>query len=731
MTCLKNQLGRGDRYLQRSAEKAIKAMHERVERDGSLAFYCLKGIVTPTGTIHFDSITKTKTVEKLLRIGDIKSQWKIVEYLAEQLEKPGATVAKQAVSARRAVVDLLALLCNFDCERGQQKRQFVGGSDAEEKRHVLVPENSPVSQVVVSKLVEHAYFFGGEIPPLSEPSRQHLHEKLMGCLEYALRLGNIGRALLSFAISWCDLLDTRKDKNPSVEFDSESRSTLQNVHERLRGMDREHSLDEDKMKKKEKEKRREKEHLKAASKWSLSTDRKMPRDTESEDGPTAILVLLYQLTVLQVYHGEADAVEILKDLMEYHDNALEGNQLGGADMLVEILLSFASRSNKLFRRISLHAFASAASNITVGGLQSLTRVLESKENTQGQEEIFDAGDVHGNGDGGEGSGSVTEGSDREVDGAVSGIDSDIEMMSNGSVDAREKNGMAGSGSNDSEDDDEDEDKDADEIAAFEAKLAVALGTRKAEEDFGASDTSGSSSDVDMSDSAMEALDDTLAEVFRARRGAEQNKGKKKERKEARENMVGFKNRVLDLVEIYLRQEATNPLSLELVLPLLRCARMTKSRQLSEKAVGILREFCKGSRGKGKKKKKSKNNKKVEGNGTADTAGDDESSLPAVSDGGTRAMAILREIHGEAGQGGSNAHAAACSSASLLVVKTALAAPRGGRRASSPSSSPSMIRAVIAAYGETAHRMAHDRAWRGRESLGIDFWNWLGSVRGRF
>jgi DNA polymerase phi len=197
----------------------------------------------------------------------------------------------------------------------------------------------------------------------------------------------------------------------------------------------------------------------------------------------------------------------------------------------------------------------------------------------------------------------------------------------------------------SDEDDEDEDAASDEgendeeMAAFEAKLAEALGTHRADQDLNAQ--SESDSDADMNDDEMEQVDEALVKVFRARRDA---LGQKKDKKDAKENMVNFKNRVLDLLEIYVKKCHSKVLALDLLIPLLRLTRKSTVKQLANKAGSVLREYTKLCKG---------------------------NALPSLDD-AEPVWELLKSIHAEATHSGPPAHASACSQASLLVVKVLVA-----------------------------------------------------------
>jgi DNA polymerase phi len=263
------------------------------------------------------------------------------------------------------------------------------------------------------------------------------------------------------------------------------------------------------------------------------------------------------------------------------------------------------------------------------------------------------------------------------------VDSDVEIVSTSSTPEPE--------SDEDEEDatDEDEDSEDEELAAFDAKLAAALGTRKftngAEVDDDSS-TSGAS-DTDMDDDQMMVLDQKLAEVFRAR---QQETGKKQEKRDARETIVNFKNRVLDLIEIYMKVEYLASQSLQMLLPLLHLARKTKTKQLADRACNILNDFCKRCKGV---------------------------NVPACND-NLAGIELLLALHAEAGTGASNAHANAASHASILVVKSLV-------------NSGVKIGEVVDVYSETQKRMLMDKKCKVQAGLFTDWNNWCISARERF
>ena len=262
----------------------------------------------------------------------------------------------------------------------------------------------------------------------------------------------------------------------------------------------------------------------------------------------------------------------------------------------------------------------------------------------------------------------------DVDDEDDEVDSDVEV-----VDAE--------GSEDSESDSDDSEEsgeggeDEDELAAFEAKLAQALGTHRGDEDL--NEQSGGSDD-DMDDDEMEALDNQLIKVFQARK---QNLNQKKDKKDAKENMINFKNRVLDLLEIYVKKCHSKILALDLLLPLLRLTRKSSVKQISGKANSVLREYtklCKGS-----------------------AVPEIESTEPVWE--------LLKSIHEEACQSGPPTHASGCSQASLLVVKVLVAHDKEA------------ISDVVDVYGATRKAQFLSKKCHVQPSFFTDWNNWCVSA----
>jgi DNA polymerase phi len=346
------------------------------------------------------------------------------------------------------------------------------------------------------------------------------------------------------------------------------------------------------------------------------------------------LALLYATTLLQLYDGVPDALNILQDLQACSEKT-KSKEAGASEILVEILLSLVSRKSPMMRQISEQVFEAFTPQISSEALKLLTEPLLAEENSKGYQALFETNDDEDAemADGAESDYSSNSGSDDE-DG-TSEIGSDVEFVTLNGVDATadgdedpvhdEDNGEQNSG----------EEEDA-ELAALDDALAKVLNSHRLDQD---NDAESSGDESDMTDSEMMALDEKLVDVFKHR---VKNTNRKNEKKDAKESVVLFKHRVLDLLHIYVKREAANALAFGLILPLLELVRTTSAKPLANKAMNILTDFSKTS-------KKSR---------TKDTQFDTEAL-----------MKLLTDIHKEASKDMSHAFGKAASTGSLLVASS--------------------------------------------------------------
>lgn len=284
----------------------------------------------------------------------------------------------------------------------------------------------------------------------------------------------------------------------------------------------------------------------------------------------------------------------------------------------------------------------------------------TKENIAGQEEMFDGND------------------DDDLDDDISDVEevdlNNAETAKDESSQAKDSNRAASSSSESTDE----------ELAEFDAKLAQALGVQTME----AGHDNGQSSDEDMNDEQMEALDSHLETVFRERKKVV---SEKTEKKEAKETIVNFKCRVLELLDIFVKYCHTSYLALTLLSSLLTAIRITKSSLVSSKALDLIRKYSQQC-----KKEKI----------PASTV---ETHKDAI-------LSLLKGIHEQATKEGSNTYASACSQASLLIVKVLASQNRES------------LKMVIRIYTKTQEQALFDPRCRVKTSFFSDWLNWCSSAQ---
>ncbi|KAK0815773.1 DNA-directed DNA polymerase [Friedmanniomyces endolithicus] len=340
--------------------------------------------------------------------------------------------------------------------------------------------------------------------------------------------------------------------------------------------------------------------------------------------------MLFGLSMLQVYNREADSVEALADLQESYDAWEAGAE--SSTGVVELLLSFVSKPSASLRKLAERTFAVLAGNVTAESLRSFVDILQQQESLSGQQQLFEQQD-----DGAEiANGDVDDDGDKMEEIVDVEDESDMEIVNGDVANASEEDDEEDSDPSSDSGDGADGSAGEDEEAIFDRKLADALGTAGMEE--ADADSDGS----DMDDEQMMALEPHLATIFKER---SKIASKKQDNKDAKENIINFKNRVLDLLAIYVKSQYGNTIAMDIILPLTSLVRTTSSKPTAEKAFAVLKQYFEAC---------NKNK-----------------SLPMPEDDGA-CFAVLSEIHEEVKLGGSKLHANACSRSSLFLSKVLVA-----------------------------------------------------------
>ncbi|RPB26351.1 hypothetical protein L211DRAFT_781643 [Terfezia boudieri ATCC MYA-4762] len=662
LRCIINHLSDPSRYLHKSAAKAISTIQKLATAQPSAIPYIVKGLVLGNGTTGFDQLTKTKTVEKLLPLaGDSEDALReVVEMFRDIIVTPPLTkTGKTAEDEDDASAD----------ESAESKRQWAADQILSLARSGKGKKHDSWTTLVVELFAILGHFdvtkltggiksvatlvLGGTVPApkVSEASRSMFRARLSSVLGHSLSLK----------------VEEIVDEGTGLDRDTWPYRAVRVVREVMAAggvlaMDFDEQIEEvvgsgwGKLK-----------SIRAKRTKMISDMVAQEKRRASEISHLQAFELLYSLVLLQAYNGDSDAVELLEELEVCYGKIMKEKgpaketapsaaaaeeSVDASAILVDLILSFLAKPSVLLRKIAGTVWSSFVGTSAVGksALDVLMAVLETKESFMGQQALFDKED--------EGVEEDDDDDDVEMDSDVNEIiPEDDGDEAGGTMDIDEEyKSVKKPVSVDVEEDDDNLPTD-DETSRFEEALGKALKTKKVLP--GQKGEPESDSDMDMTDSEMIGLDKHLSIIFRERiKKLRAPQSKKKERADARDNVIVFKGKVVELLELYVKGRfgggkgalGDGGLFLTCVVPrLLAVMRITGKPQLREKVTGVLRLFVRES-------------------GKRSTAR------------GTEAVGVeelwktLMWIHEEVlREGGGAGHTAACSMGSIAVVKALIKA----------------------------------------------------------
>lgn len=391
--------------------------------------------------------------------------------------------------------------------------------------------------------------------------------------------------------------------------------------------------------------------------------------------------LLFSMVLIQLYMGETETVNVLEELKACYDNTFreEDSEVETSTVLTEVILSFVSRKSSLLKKLSAIVWESflcvkgpdGKVMINEACFKLLFDVLESKENEEGQKNLFEGEDEY------QEEGEEDEEEEEEEE-DLEDSDSESEMDLTAKVD-----------------------KDT------TIKLAKALGIPTEAsgevkyEDIDSEDDDEVQSDS-MDDEEMMAMDDELSRIFKERRdllSANSTNKKKADLIQAKEQMILFKNRVLDLVESFSKVQPNSLYNLAFVRPIITLINVTNDKNLGVKAHKILKTRVSRARV---------------------STQEFEILYPSEEEQKEYKQSLLELVswlQQQAGTYSSNqSHSLACGQSCIIVSKSLIALDS------------QYLPQVIAVYAESLTKWATEPKNRIQASMYFDFINWLSAKR---
>ncbi|SCU79661.1 LANO_0A07074g1_1 [Lachancea nothofagi CBS 11611] len=413
------------------------------------------------------------------------------------------------------------------------------------------------------------------------------------------------------------------------------------------------------------------------------------------------LQLLFSINILQAFSGEADSVSVLEDLIAFSKTLYDDGENESYAGFIEILLSLAAQKKALLRKSSMIIWESFVSQVSTEDLSVLLDVLSARENKEGFANLFEGVSEDENETGDE---DLEEGEEEEEEDDVQ----DEESMSEDASDVEEKSDSDRSDYSDNGT--ERIDKEAASALAKALNLPDSMVDAKGEvhfDDLG--DTENEDEDEsaeDLDDEKMMELDGQLSEIFKRRKEAlsqiPTGSKRKQEVKESRKDVIAFKHKVVDMLEILIRwvegelkqDSSSQPNVLEkithVIVPLISCVRTTMDRPLAEKISKLVKNRV--------TKLKLLSSQSYEGYDQEDT------------------IALLKKVHElmlvkKPGQF-QNLYFSVCSSVSIFLAKLLI------------EISPSMVTytALLEIYNKTLNEWF--KTGKFGVSVFIEFLNWL-------
>ncbi|CAL1703687.1 unnamed protein product [Somion occarium] len=585
-----NHLSNSDRYLHKAAKQVVTDIQGLVKKDPTLGFALILQLTGVHGSHQFDKLTKTKTVETILTSMDNEGIQSYIKYLLGQVndQEGGKTADIQAINARRAwVIEQLAALV----------------------RNGAVPKDDAWVQAVLDWFTVHGLFIVRKqsekseflalhsipAPPFSDELRKLCRERLLSCLAELTTHASVVQT------------DDKNIKVSAVASDgqfwvSKVLSTIERLDKDTKHVRRIVEAEEE-----EEELRQKAREL--ASRLSKITGEQQEAAKGAE--------LLVSATLLHHYCATDD---------EDSDSEALQSCVDGASGMFPVETKKTKKSRK---SVTTSADEVAPEPIdllvdtVIGSLEEATAYMRAVAN-----QVFTLL-----------SGSVKEST---IDLIVAQLsrrdpaellqDEDEDMEDSPDADSEDQEDSESESSHDEEDDEEDMEEDPE----LRRKIEEALRVNGINAATGESDDE--SDEEFMDDDQMMAIDEQLAAVFKARADEKRNSGV-----DAQREATHYKNRVLDLVDIFLKKQPTSPHVIRVILPLVELIVDTSSdeKQLADKTTGILRSRI------GKSKE-----------------------IPADVD-KEQAIVVLQELHVRARKAPSSDVLATLNQCSLYLVKTLL------------------------------------------------------------
>ncbi|KAF9969908.1 DNA-directed DNA polymerase [Actinomortierella ambigua] len=580
MRCFVNNLSSEDRFLNKAAKHTMAAMHAVAEKNEAVRLTLVIQLLDKTP--NFDQLSRSKTVETLLGGLDVTHIQQYLQYLRnsflnhEGSDSDSAERSKQIGLRRQWAIDqMFALFRNskvpreeswissilqfylinafFEIKRADAKSKYV-------EAHALPkPELSTATRGYCKA---RFYSMMAELSTMAPLAPKKAEEGEHA--NYSRKLNGTmldGTFWCSYALSMITNLEKNKNFSPIVTLDERASEAKREALALINKI-------QDKSKKASKD-------IKAQYK---------------------AFELLFVQMVLQLYVEPEDSANILGELHECYNKVFappakksagaakaskkrknaaeeddeeeaEEEELQPVEVILDILLSFLIKPSALLRHVSEQVFVIFCDKMTKTGLELLLSTLSTKDN---KDDMF----------GEEGAGEEEHDHDHSDD------EDDEENDEENDEEDEDEDEEDDEDEGESEDMEIDEDPEEDVPVDEDLRKRIAEALQMQNGAVGSSSNENSDEEEEelLDDDQMMAFDEKLSEIFK------QKKLAKTQERDAKQTLVHFKNKVLDLLELFVKKQSHNELVLELIVPLMSLVLVpsTSNKPVHDKINALLR-----------------------------------------------------------------------------------------------------------------------------------------------
>lgn len=310
---------------------------------------------------------------------------------------------------------------------------------------------------------------------------------------------------------------------------------------------------------------------------------------------------LLTMSILQLFMGDMDSMDTIAELCNFY-NENESMSLVG---ITEILLGFFAQKKSVLTKTSLLVWEQFISKVSKNELNLLLDVLTTRENKQGFAQLFEGADEFEIVDEeNENKNPDEEDEDDFEDEDLMNSDSSSDDDSESESDSNSESDSSRISSSDG-DNTKTIDKEATSALVKALNLPENIIDENGDVKFDELDELSDDEEAEesMDDEQMMALDDQLSQIFKHRKDALSNvttgHKRKLEVKDSRESVIAFKHKILDMLTIYIKylekldssdEKESDKLNNVILFfePIITCIQTTLDRSLAEKSAKLLK-----------------------------------------------------------------------------------------------------------------------------------------------